>query len=81
MIFLKIRKLVKKVSLFTGYCLFFASVWKNTKLEVDSKGRACDRGLCIFSIQIAQNSEYPIYYLATEFLLLFATIKTVFYLI
>ena len=31
-----------------------------------------------FSLQIAQNSQYPVYYLATEFLLLFAT---VFYLI
>ena len=40
-----------------------------------------DRGLCIFSEQIAQNSQYPIYYLATELLLLFTTIKTVFYLI
>ena len=32
-----------------------------------------DRGLCIFSLQIARNSQYPVYYLATEFLLLFAT--------
>ena len=38
--------------------------------------------LCIsISLQIAQNSQYPVYYLATEFILLFATIKTVFYLL
>ena len=40
-----------------------------------------DRGNCIFSLQIAQNSQYPVYYPATEFILLFATIKAVFYLI